>query len=99
MSASARTGIAFEDRMATTEFRIPPTPHITIDGDTCRGCTTRACVHACPAQLFVPTADGGILFNYEQCVECGTCYLVCNNEGAITWNYPEGGAGVVYRRS
>jgi ferredoxin like protein len=54
---------------------------------------------ACPADLFVPTSDGGILFNYEQCFECGTCYLVCNVEGAITWAYPEGGHGVVFRRT
>ena len=45
-------------------------------------------MHACPAGLFVPTTDGGILFNYEQCFECGTCYQVCNSEGAITWTYP-----------
>jgi ferredoxin like protein len=91
--------LAFEDRMATTEFRIAPTAHITINGDSCQGCTTKACVPACPAALFVPKADGGILFNYEHCFECGTCYLVCNTEGAITWTYPEGGAGVVYRWS
>ena len=47
----------------------------------------------------MPTADGSILFNYEQCFECGTCYLVCNREGAISWAYPEGGHGVVFRRS
>ena len=46
-----------------------------------------------------PMADGGILFNYEQCFECGTCYMVCNTEGALTWSYPEGGYGVVFRRS
>jgi ferredoxin like protein len=91
--------VAFDDRMDTIEFRVAPDAHITVDGDTCRGCTTKACVHACPANLFVPTSDGGILFNYEQCFECGTCYLVCNNEGAITWRYPEGGHGVVFRRS
>ena len=45
------------------------------------------------------TADGGILFNYEQCFECGTCYLVCNEAGAITWTYPDGGHGVAFRRS
>jgi ferredoxin like protein len=56
-------------------------------------------VVACPANLFVPTSDGGILFNYEQCFECGTCYLVCNSEGAITWTYPEGGYGVAFRRT
>ena len=91
--------ISFEDRMGTVIFRVAPEPHIVVDGDACRGCSTRACVAACPANLFVPTADGGILFNYEQCFECGTCYLVCNTEGAITWRYPEGGHGVVFRRS
>ncbi len=92
-------GPSFEDRMATIDFRVAPTAHITVDTDVCRSCTTKACVTACPAGLFVPTSDGGVLFNYEQCFECGTCYLVCNAEGALTWTYPEGGAGVAYRRS
>ncbi len=90
--------IAFSDRMATVEFDVSPRPHITVDTDVCRSCTTKACVYACPADLFVPTTDGGILFNYEQCFECGTCYQVCNSEGAITWTYPDGGAGVVFER-
>lgn len=91
--------VSFEDRMATVDFRVGERAHITIDGDSCRGCTTRTCVTACPANLFVPTSDGGILFNYEQCFECGTCYMVCNTEGAITWTYPDGGHGVVFHRS
>ncbi len=93
------SGPSFEDRMATVEFRVAEKAHITVDSDVCRSCTTRACVTACPANLFVPTSDGGVLFNYEQCFECGTCYLVCNEAGAITWTYPEGGHGVVYRRA
>ena len=91
--------VSFEDRMATVEFRVGTRAHITVDGDSCRGCTTQACVTACPANLFVPTSDGGIVFNYEQCFECGTCYLVCNHEGAISWSYPEGGYGVIFRSS
>ena len=91
--------VSFEDRMATVDFRVAPDPHITVDSDVCRGCSTKQCVTACPADLFVPTSDGGILFNYEQCFECGTCYMVCNGDGAITWSYPEGGHGVVFRRS
>ena len=91
--------LSFERRMDLVEFRVAETPHITVDGDTCRGCTTMECVTACPANLFVPVSDGGILFNYEQCFECGTCYLVCNEEGAITWTYPEGGHGVVFAKS
>ena len=45
---------SFEDRMATVEFRVAPDAHIIVDGDACRGCTTKACVIACPANLFVP---------------------------------------------
>ena len=91
-------GRSFEDRMDTVEFRVARAgPH-----HRRRRLVPRlhhpACVVACPANLFVPTSDGGILFNYEQCFECGTCYLVCNTEGAITWTYPEGGHGVVFRR-
>jgi ferredoxin like protein len=89
-------GIAFEDRMATVDFRLGARAHITVDSDVCRSCTTRECVTACPANLFAPTADGGILFNYEDCFECGTCYMVCNHEGAINWTYPDGGQGVVF---
>jgi ferredoxin like protein len=102
MSAStpplSRT-IAFEDRMATVEFRVAARAHIVVDSEVCRSCTTQACITACPAKLFVPRADGGVLFNYEECFECGTCYLVCNEAGAISWSYPEGGHGVVMRRS
>ncbi|TNC28982.1 ferredoxin family protein [Amycolatopsis alkalitolerans] len=89
---------AFEDVMSTVEFRVSERPHITVDTEVCRSCTTRACVYACPADLFVPTSEGGILFNYEQCFECGTCYQVCNGEGAISWSYPDGGYGVVFKR-
>lgn len=99
MSVDLLPEISFEDRMSTVEFRVAAEPHIVVDNEVCRHCSTRECVHACPANLFVPREDGGVLFNYEQCFECGTCYLVCNREGAITWRYPEGGCGVVYHRS
>ena len=90
--------LSFEARMEKVEFRIADTAHIVVDDRICADCSTRGCVVACPANLFVPTAAGGILFNYEQCFECGTCYMVCNEEGAITWSYPEGGHGVVFNR-
>ncbi len=91
--------ISFEDRIATAAFTVHHQAHIVVDGAVCADCSTRECVIACPAKLFVPTSDGSILFNYEQCFECGTCYLVCNREGAITWQYPEGGYGVVFKRT
>jgi ferredoxin like protein len=96
--AAAWPAVSFEELMGTVEFRVGERPHIVVDSQVCRSCTTKACVTACPANLFAPTSDGGILFNYEQCFECGTCYQVCNGEGAITWTYPDGGDGVVFRR-
>ena len=99
-AASVRREINFETLMGHTEFRVDPDrAHITVDSDICRDCSVRGCLIACPAQLFVLTSEGGILFNYEQCFECGTCYMVCNEEGAITWTYPEGGHGVVFHRA
>ena len=99
MNGSEWPAISFEERMETTEFRVHEEAHIVVDGRVCADCSTRECVVACPANLFVPTSDGGLVFNYEQCFECGTCYLVCNKEGALTWTYPEGGAGVAYKRA
>ena len=91
--------MSFADRMDTVDFKVDDKAHIVVDSTICEDCSTRACIVACPANLFVPTSDGGILFNYEQCFECGTCYLVCNREGAISWSYPEGGFGVIFRSS
>lgn len=97
-SAERFADLSFDDRMATVDFRVGERAHIVVDSDVCRSCTTRACVTACPANLFAVRSDGGILFNYEQCFECGTCYLVCNSEGALSWTYPDGGQGVVFHR-
>lgn len=91
--------LAFTERMDTVEFRVHERAHIVVDGRKCYDCSVKSCITACPANLFVPTADGGILFNYEQCFECGTCYMVCNEEGAISWSYPDGGHGVVFHES
>lgn len=88
-----------EEKMRTPRFRVDETAHITVNADICRNCSVRSCVYVCPANLFVPLDDGGILFNYEQCFECGTCYIACNQEGAIQWNYPKGGYGVTFRES
>ncbi len=90
---------SFEDVIGSTRFDVDERAHIVVDDSVCRTCPSRECIVACPAKLFVTTSDGGILFNYEQCFECGTCYLVCNREGAITWTYPVGGRGVVFRQT
>ena len=89
-----------DERLDTVRFRVSDRPHIVVHAERCVDCPTRACVYVCPARLFVPLADGGILFNYEHCFECGTCYVACDQpHGAIEWSYPDGGFGVALRNS
>jgi ferredoxin like protein len=88
-----------EEKMRTVRFRVDDKPHIVVDPEKCRTCAVKSCVTVCPANLFVPLDDGSVLFNYEQCFECGTCFLVCSKEGALTWTYPVGGFGVTFRES
>lgn len=91
--------IPLEERMRTVRFKVDDRPHIVVNAAVCNHCSVRACVYVCPANLFVPLDDGGILFNYEECFECGTCYIACNQEGAIQWSYPRGGYGVTFREA
>ena len=93
-------GTTHEEKMRTVRFRVDEgKAHIQVNSEICRECTLNACVYVCPAKLFVPLADGRILFNYEQCFECGACYIACNREGAIQWSYPKGGFGVTFREA
>ena len=91
--------LTLEERMRTVRFRVDTEPHIRVHAEICDDCTVRSCIYVCPANLFTPLDDGGILFNYEECFECGACYIVCNREGAIEWSYPRGGYGVTFRES
>ena len=88
-----------EEMMRTADFNPVEKPHIVVDNAICGECSLKSCVWVCPANLFVPLADGSILFNYEQCFECGACYVACNQEGAIAWSYPAGGFGVTFREA
>jgi ferredoxin like protein len=35
-------------------------------------------------------------FTYEDCVECGTCDIVCT-PGSVIWHHPRGNYGVNYK--
>ena len=44
----------------------------------------------------VEEADGTISVEFAACLECGTCLAVAA-PGALTWHYPEGAMGVMFR--
>ncbi len=83
-------------RLKHNRYRLDREAHIIVDYEKCRTCPHKACLTACPAQCYLSQEETGVVFNYEGCLECGTCYVVCDQD-ALKWNYPKGGYGVSYR--
>jgi ferredoxin like protein len=71
-------------------------PHIVLDKAICTKCIEKPCLIVCPAVLYT-LKDGEINFDCAGCLECGTCRVVCKNEGITKWTYPRGTFGVVFR--
>lgn len=83
-------------RLKHNRYRVDRGAHIEVDYAKCRNCLHKACLTACPAQCYLSHTENGVVFNYEGCLECGTCYVICDR-GALKWNYPKGGFGVSFR--
>lgn len=89
------SSIKLEDKLATNKFYIDREVHITINEDKCKECSFYTCLSICPAKCYKQSSDGGIIFSYEGCLECGSCRIVCE-KGAINWTLPRGGFGICY---
>ena len=87
--------LSLEDKLATLGFKKDQEPHIQVEAERCQKCSARPCLNVCPAQNYKWEETKGLVFNYESCLECGTCRLVCP-EDAIKWQYPRGGFGVSF---
>jgi ferredoxin like protein len=89
--------VIVEDLPQYTQFQPDDQPHIILNKELCVSCDHHACVHSCPAQCYTYNEDTNrIDVVYETCLECGTCYVICDR-GAVDWSYPRGGYGVHYR--
>jgi ferredoxin like protein len=89
--------INIENLNQMTRFDADSEPHIVINREICRNCQQKECLLACPAKCYTYSETSGrVDVVYENCLECGTCLLICE-KGAIDWSYPRGGYGVYYR--
>ena len=98
-SPSLIEALSLEDKLGRNVFKIDKeSPHIIVDHEICRQrCTLRPCLYVCPAQLYTYNDERDEVFvDYEGCLECGTCMIVCEDE-ALTWHYPRAGFGIQYR--
>lgn len=80
-----------------TKFQPDEVTHIVLNKEICQGCQDHACVAICPANCYsFDQTTGRLDVVYENCLECGTCYVICDRK-AVDWTYPRGGCGVVFR--
>jgi NAD-dependent dihydropyrimidine dehydrogenase PreA subunit len=70
-----------------------PEDFIIIDTPACTGCG--CCLTICGGDVFEINGGKAVAVNADKCLECGTCEVVCP-AGAITFNIPAGGTGIVY---
>ena len=76
--------------------------HIKIKDDSNKSpcikeCKTKPCTTVCPAKVYVwEEPKKKIIVNYENCIECGACRMICPFEN-ITCDWPRGGFGVQYK--
>jgi ferredoxin like protein len=88
--------MSIDDKLLRIRFVVDSgTPHIFVDTALCDGCSEKPCLVGCPVQCYKKESHG-LVFSWENCVECGTCRIVCPR-GAVNWNYPRGGFGVCFR--
>ena len=76
--------------------RAEATPHIVVDTVICNSvCPHQCTTYVCPANCYTLDEAGQVHFQFEDCIECGTCMYACD-QGAVAWSYPdpETGRGV-----
>jgi len=84
-----------EEKLSLLKYKSDNSSHISIDITVCKACKSKGCTFLCPAAVY-SLEDDTLKIEYENCLECGACKTACK---AISWLYPAGGKGVVYKFS
>ena len=89
---------SIEDKLFLLRYKHQNPPHLKIiDASVCASsCKTKLCLNVCPAKSYELINDSEVKCNYENCLECGSCRIVCP-ENNIEWTYPVSGLGVSFR--
>lgn len=72
-------------------------PHIVVTPHDKPTSGLLAMTHICPAGCYAENASGQVEIAPDGCLECGTCRILLEASGEITWNYPRGGYGVLFK--
>lgn len=66
---------------------------IKVDRATCTGCG--CCLIICGGDVFEMRDGKACAAHVTDCLECGNCEIACP-AGAITFEVPPGGTGIIY---
>jgi ferredoxin like protein len=84
-----------DEKLALDLFHVDKQPHLSIKPEVCLKCPHKACTFVCPVGNYTMNGEDVVL-SWEGCLECGTCRIVCD-QGSLTWDYPQGSYGIIYR--
>ncbi len=86
-----------DDLLAKTKYNPDKISHLIPNQEKCKNCENRICENVCPAGVYKwDENENKLLVNFENCLECGACKIVCHN---IDWTYPNGTKGVIFKNS
>lgn len=89
--------MSIDDKLGCNHFNADDGyAHITLNENCTDIKAMELVVLACPAQLY-NLEDGKLRFNYEGCLECGTCRVLVGKTVLKEWNHPMGGMGIEFR--
>lgn len=84
----------YQNRYVVDEGR----PHIELKDPKSAASRLRSLVDICPAGCWSVSEDGALCGSLDGCFECGTCRIVAKAAGEdVTWFYPRGGYGILYK--
>ena len=88
-----------EDKLFTVRRKEYKSSHIKLDPQLCEECSSRICTRICPAEVYEwDGVEGRVKIRYENCLECGSCWIACEMQ-SIEWSNPVGGRGIIYKNS
>ncbi len=97
MKPDANRGL--DDSLYTVKYEVDEeNSHLAVVySEVCIRCERKPCISKCPAEVYRWLEDEQELeIAYENCLECGTCKVVCPYDN-FEWEYPRGGFGVAYK--
>ncbi|MBP2444269.1 ferredoxin family protein [Rhizobium leguminosarum] len=87
-----------EDKLYQNRYLVDPCrPHISVRKHVFPSPNLLALTQVCPAKCYQLNDRGQVTIVTDGCLECGTCWVLCGATGEISWKYPRGGFGVLFK--